>query len=397
MPELQQVTKCVWQFHDKKDELTDVFDYFRFCTNEAIRIGDENNLTSRNSLHHELYKTLRNDSNFYAKYVYGSLSVAKARLKLYRTTKKKKPNAARPYVKRDMITLDNQSFKIINGYLRFPIRAKQYLFVKLASYVLEKLEHTNLGSITITPEKLIISYSKEILLKEPKHHQGIDRNLNNATSYDSTGKFTIYNLKKSNDIKQKYMEIKSHLKRNDVRIRKKLFSKYGKKEKNKVHQLLHNVSKKIVSQNQGIILEDIKGIRKLYKKGNSQGKKFRGKMNTWSYYELQRQIEYKAKWNGLPVKYVKAYGTSSKCAACGVKLIFEEHRMMKCTKCNITIDRDINASKNILARGLRFDPHAPQVETMKQFKDAESIVASQKVTESASQQKDKLIVGVPVT
>lgn len=139
MPELQQMTKCVWQFHDKKDELTDVFDYFRFCTNEAIRIGDENNLTSRNSLHHELYKTLRNDSNFYAKYVYGSLSVAKARLKLYRTTKKKKPNAARPYVKRDMITLDNQSFKIINGYLRFPIRAKQYLFVKLASYVLEKL------------------------------------------------------------------------------------------------------------------------------------------------------------------------------------------------------------------------------------------------------------------
>ena len=280
MPELQQVTKCVWQFHDKKDELTDVFDYFRFCTNEAIRIGDENNLTSRNSLHHELYKTLRNDSNFYAKYVYGSLSVAKARLKLYRTTKKKKPNATRPYVKRDMITLDNQSFKIINGYLRFPIMAKQHLFVKLASYVLEKLDNTKLGSITITPEKLIISYSKEILLKEPKHYQGIDRNLDNATSYDSTGKFTIYNLKKSNDIKQKYMEVKSHLKRNDVRIRKKLFSKYGKKEKNKVHQLLHNVSKKIVSQNQGIVLEDIKGIRKLYKKGNSQGKKFRGKMNT---------------------------------------------------------------------------------------------------------------------
>jgi len=375
MPELQKVTKCVWQFHDKKDELTELFDYFRYCTNEAIRIGDENNLTSRGMMHQKLYKTLRSD--FLAKYVQGALSVAKARLKLYRTTKKKHPNANRPYVKRDMITLDNQSFKITDGYLRFPIKPKQYVWVKLASYVLEKLESNKIGSITITPERLIISYSKEVLIKEPEHYQGIDRNLDNATSYDSTGKFMIYNLKKTNDIKDTYRKVKSHFKRNDVRLRKKLFSKYGKKERNRVHQLIHNVSKQIVSQNQGIVLEDIKGIGKLYRKGNGQGKKYRGRMNTWSYYELQRQIEYKAKWNGLPIQYVKAHGTSSKCSECGIKLIPEENRMMKCIKCNITIDRDENASKNILARGLRFDPNAPQVEAVKQFKDAESIVASQ--------------------
>ena len=34
MPELQKVAKSVWQFHDKKDELQQVFDHFRFCTNE---------------------------------------------------------------------------------------------------------------------------------------------------------------------------------------------------------------------------------------------------------------------------------------------------------------------------------------------------------------------------
>lgn len=161
---------------------------------------------------------------------------------------------------RDMITLDNQSFKIIDGYLRFSIRAKQYLFVKLASYVMKQIENTKLGSITLTPEKLIISYSKEIIQSAPKDFVGIDRNLENATSYDSMDKFIIYDLKKSNGIKQKYKEVKSHFKRNDVRIKKKLFTKYGKKEKNRVQQLLHNVSKKIISQNQGVILEDIKGI-----------------------------------------------------------------------------------------------------------------------------------------
>ncbi len=32
--QLEKQVKCVWQFHDKKDELRDVFDSFRFMTNE---------------------------------------------------------------------------------------------------------------------------------------------------------------------------------------------------------------------------------------------------------------------------------------------------------------------------------------------------------------------------
>ena len=186
----------------------------------------------------------------------------------------------------------------------------------------------------------------------------------------------IYDLSKANQIKSKYKKIKSRFTRNDVRIRKKIFSKYGKKEKNRVHQLLHNASKKIVSKNQGIVLENIKGIRKLYRKGNGQGNKYRGRMNSWSYYELQRQIDYKAKWAGLPVRYVRAAGTSSKCAVCGVKVIPEEHRKMWCPSCWNIVDRDINAAKNVLARGMRFVPDGSQVEAVKQPKDAEQIVIS---------------------
>ncbi|MDE1829688.1 MAG: transposase [Thaumarchaeota archaeon] len=83
--------------------------------------------------------------------------------------------------------------------------------------------------------------------------------------------------------------------------------------------------------------------------------------------------------NGFPVIFVRPNGTSSKCAICGLKLVPEEHRMMRCPTCQSTIDRDVNASKNILARGLemlertglaRFEPDAVQGEAMKQFKDA---------------------------
>lgn len=100
-------------------------------------------------------------------------------------------------------------------------------------------------------------------------------------------------------------------------------------------------------------------------------------MNSWSYYELQRQSEYKARWLGLPVKYVRAAGTSSKCAVCGSKMVPEEHRIMFCLCCNIAVDRDVNAAKNILARGMRVVPDAVQCEAMKQSRDAEQIVLSQ--------------------
>ena len=87
-------------------------------------------------------------------------------------------------------------------------------------------------------------------------------------------------------------------------------------------------------------------------------------MNSWSFYELQRQIEYKARWLGLPVKYVKANGTSSKCAKCGSNMVPEEHRMLFCSRCNVAVDRDINAAKNILARGTRVVPVGAAGEAM---------------------------------
>ncbi len=231
--------------------------------------------------------------------------------------------------------------------------------------MLKHLQNTKRGSITITENKLIISYSRQIAEQKLTSFVAIDRNLDNATTFDIQNKFTIYDLEKANKIKQTYMQVKSKFKRQDARIRKKIFTKYGKKERNRVHNILHKTSKKIVNQRMGIILEDIKGIRRRYRKENKQGRKFRSKMNSWSFYELQRQIEYKARWLGLPVKYVKAPWTSSKCTVCGSRMVPEEHRTLFCPCCNVAVDRDINAAKNILARVIRVVPVGDACEAMK--------------------------------
>jgi putative transposase len=357
-----QATKCVWQYHDKKADLLSAFDYFRSTANEAIRIGVEKNLTSKFNLHYELYYKLR--SEFHSKYVYGALECAASKLKHFRKIKRKSPKAKMPYIYKNHILLDNQSYEISDGQIRIPVKPRNYCIIKLNHYVLIQIQDAKLGSITITEDKLIISYSKQTSEQKPTSFVAVDRNLDNTTTFDTQNKFTSHNLRKANDIKQSYKQIKSKFRRNDVRIRKKIFAKYGKKEKNRVHDILHQTSKKIVNQNMGIIMEDLKGIRKLYQKGNGQGKKFRAKMNSWSFYELQRQIEYKARWLGLPIIHVKASGTSSKCATCGSKMVPEEHRMLFCSCCNVAVDRDINAAKNILARGTRVVPVGTTGEAM---------------------------------
>ncbi len=162
------------------------------------------------------------------------------------------------------------------------------------------------------------------------------------------------------------------MRRNDVRIRREITSKYGRKQREKVKQVLHQASKQIVQQAKqkqfGIVMEELTGIRKLHRRGNGQGRWIRGRMNSWSYAELQRQIEYKARWEGLPVTYVHPYGTSAKCSICGSRMarIPEENRQLKCPTCGVTVDRDLNAARNILARGVRFAPIALPVEAMVQ-------------------------------
>ena len=71
---------------------------------------------------------------------------------------------------------------------------------------------------------------------------------------------------------------------------------------------------------QAIAFEDIGGIRKLYRKGNGQGRDFRARMNSWPFHELKRQVEYKAAWEGVPVITLSAKetrDTTMDCPQCG--------------------------------------------------------------------------------
>ena len=102
-----------------------------------------------------------------------------------------------------------------------------------------------------------------------------------------------------------------------------------------------------------IIMEDLKGIRKLYRKGNGQGNKYTRKLNSWSFYELQRQITYKAEWEGIPVGFVDPKRTSQLCPICEGQLQMDKfhRRKLLCINCKKSMDRDVIASMNIAYKG----------------------------------------------
>jgi putative transposase len=111
----------------------------------------------------------------------------------------------------------------------------------------------------------------------------------------------------------------------------------------------HNVSTRLIRENQVICLEDLNVAGML--KNHCLAKAIADV--GWS--SLVRMIEYKAKWYGRTVVKISRWEPSSKtCSACGYKRdsLTLAVREWICPQCGVVHDRDRNAACNILAAGL---------------------------------------------
>ena len=143
---------------------------------------------------------------------------------------------------------------------------------------------------------------------------------------------------------------------------KKKFSNNWHKQKHKITLLhekisnirkdnLHKISHKLIMENQLIASENLK-ISNMIKNHH-----LAKSIADASWYELTRQLDYKAMWYGrLYVKIDTYYPSSQTCNCCGFKNPITKDltvRDLTCPQCGTYHDRDENAADNILAEGKR--------------------------------------------
>src|SRR2546427_373313 len=225
-------------------------------------------------------------------------------------------------------------------------------------------------SFTLTLNRLSLCIARDVARVECASTVGVDRNLRNLTVGNEQGT-RHYDLSRTVRIASTTIRIVASFKRDDSRIRTVIASKYGMRRTARTGHLLHAATKTIVAaagqRRQAMGLEDIRGIRALYRKGNGQGRKYRGRMNAWSFSEAQRQIEYKARWTGLPVIRLsrrETRGSSMTCPRCGERLQSDKRltRKLWCSKCRMLMDRDSVAAVNLARRRrVRFARSRPPI------------------------------------
>jgi len=276
-----------------------------------------------------------------------------------------------PYAVRPLL-VSCYSFKATNDGLEIPITRGKRLCIPLTRRTWDVISQpgVKVRSFTLTWNRLCLCITRDVARVECASTVGVDRNLRNLT-VGNDEETQHYDLSETVRIASTTMRIVASFKRNDARTRRAVASKYGERRTARTGHLLHTATKTAITvavqRREAIVLEDIRGIRSLYRKGNGQGRKYRGRMNGWSFGEAQRQLEYKARWAGLPIIRLsrrETRGSSMTCPRCGERLQSDKRlaRKLWCSNCRIVMDRDRVAPVNLARRGrVRFARSRPPI------------------------------------
>ena len=131
--------------------------------------------------------------------------------------------------------------------------------------------------------------------------------------------------------------------RNKARLKvAKLYEKIANQRKD----MLHKVSTQLINENQVIVIEDLKVSNMI------KNHKLAKSIADVSWSEFRRMLTYKAKWYGREIVIAPSnYASSQICSNCGNKSSQTKDlscRTYICPVCGMIMDRDINASKNLL-------------------------------------------------
>ena len=258
---------------------------------------------------------------------------------------------------------NDQSYTTNNqGSVKFSSN-NQYISIPKCSMVRIKMHRLFEGiikSITVsrtTDNKYYISLlvETEIEPMEPTDKMiGLDLGIkelivdSNGKKYKNHKYLTKSQKKLAKEQRKLSKMVKGSNNRNKQRIKVARLHKHIQNQRN---DYLHKLSKSIIDENQIIALEDLKVI------DMEQNNKLARNITDASWSRFVSMLIYKANWYGRTViKVPSNYPSSQLCSKCSYKNSITKSlniRKWTCPKCGSVHDRDINAAKNILSKGIK--------------------------------------------
>ena len=261
-------------------------------------------------------------------------------------------------------TTNNQNtIYIRDGYIKLP-KLKSLVKIKLHREIKGLIKSATISKNSLNHYFVSILCEEEIEeLSKTNKNIGIDLGIKEfATISDCT---KVSNLKFTKEYEKRLKREQRKLSRrgrlaksNNKKLsesknyqkQKKKVAKIYNKIRNKRKDFINKISTEIINIHDIICIEDlnIKGMLKNHKLAKS--------ISDVNWSEFGRQLEYKANWYGkIIVKVPKFYPSSKICSSCGnvKKELPLSERTYHCECCGLEIDRDYNASINILRKGLK--------------------------------------------
>lgn len=162
------------------------------------------------------------------------------------------------------------------------------------------------------------------------------------------------NLKVQKQYQSKLSKLQKHFARKQKGSNRKeklriKIAKLHEKITNSREDMQHKLSSSLLNKYDVICLET------LAVKNMMQNHKLAYAIADVSWNSMIQKLEYKAAWKGKKIIKIDHFYPSSKtCHNCGYinQSLTLKDRTWECSKCGTVLDRDVNAAKNILTRGL---------------------------------------------
>jgi len=348
--------------------------YSDACNYVSEYIFDTKNL-KQFSLNQVLYSTLREQFGLRSQMAQSVFKTVIARYKAILETQKEwiKPSFDKPQYdlvwNRDYsLTQNCFSVNTLNGRIKLPYFAKgmsKYFDHTIYKFGTAKLVNKRGKYFLHIP----VSYEvEESNISDICNVVGIDRGINFVVAtYDSKHKSGFVSGRAIKQKRAHYSKLRKELQKRQTPSARRRLKAIGQRENRWMQDVNHCISKALVESNPKhtlFVLEDLTGIRSVTERVKT---KDRYVSVSWSFYDLEQKLIYKAKQNQSTVIKVDPRYTSQCCPVCGH--IEKSNRNKKihlftCKNCGYESNDDRIGAMNLYHMGISYLKEAQVPDTV---------------------------------